>query len=183
MELHEQSDSAIVESIRAGDDAAFDELMRRYKRPVVNFVYRMLSDSAEADDVAQEVFVRVYQHIDDYKPRTKFSTWLFALAHNAAIDRLRWRKRHPTEALEELAPIADGSTVTAEVNAREIGEYIAVAVAALPEDQRTAIALSEYHGMSYAEIAGIMRCSEKSVESRLYRAKQTLRERLKFLLD
>jgi RNA polymerase sigma-70 factor (ECF subfamily) len=183
MELHEQSDSAIVESIQAGDDAAFDELIRRYKKPVVNFVYRMLGDADEADDIAQEVFVRVYQHIGDYEPRTKFSTWLFALAHNAAVDRLRWRKRHPTESLDAAVPVPTHSSVAAEVNAHEIGAQVAAAVATLPEDQRTAVVLSEYHGMSYAEIAKIMHCSAKSVESRLYRAKQTLRERLKFLLD
>ena len=179
MELHEQPDSAIVESIRAGDDGAFDELMRRYKRPVVNFVYRMLGDAAEADDVAQEVFVRIYRNIAGYRPGTgKFSTWLFALARNAAIDRLRYRKRHPTEPLDS-AP----EPVTQPVEVDKISEHIAAEIAELPEEQRTALVLAEYHDLSYAEIAAIMRCSEKSVESRLYRAKQTLRERLRFLLD
>jgi RNA polymerase sigma factor (sigma-70 family) len=178
MELHEQPDSAIVESLQAGNEPAFDELMRRYERPVVNFCYRLLGDAGDAEDVAQEVFVRVYQKIGDYRPRAKFSTWLFALAHNAAIDRLRYRKRHPTEPLD-AAP----EPVTVPVGVDEISGHVAAAIAKLPEDQRTAVVLSEYHGMSYTEIAGIMRCSEKSVESRLYRAKQALRDRLKFLLD
>lgn len=178
MELHEQPDSAIVESIQAGNELAFDELMRRYKRPIINFCYRLLGDTGDAEDVAQEVFVRVYQNIADYRPRAKFSTWLFALARNAAIDRLRYRKRHPTESLD-AAP----EPVAKPVGVDEISGHIAAGIAKLPDDQRTAIVLAEYHEMSHAEIAGIMRCSEKSVESRLYRAKRELREHLRFLLE
>ena len=183
MQLSELTDFQIVEQIQTGNDAAFDELMNRYKRPVVSFCYRMLGDAGDADDVAQDVFVRVYQHVDRYQPRTKFSTWLFALAHNAALDRLRWRKRHPTESLESAPEAAASTTAVDQAHVNEVGEHIAAAVAALPADQRTAVVLAEYHGMSYAEIAAIMHCSEKSVESRLYRAKQALRERLHFLLE
>lgn len=183
MELHELTDLEIVQLAQADNAAAFDELMRRYKRPVLNFVYRLLGDAAEAEDVAQEVFVRVYQNLTSYKPQAKFSTWLFALAHNAAIDHLRWRKRHPAESLDTAPPTAAPVSVTDEASASEIGEHIAAAVAQLPEDQRTALILSEYHSQSYAEIAAVMHCSEKSVESRLYRAKQTLRQQLKFLID
>jgi RNA polymerase sigma-70 factor (ECF subfamily) len=183
MQLHEQPDSELVRQIQSGEAAAFDELMRRYKRPVVNFVFRMLGNAEDADDVAQDVFVRVYQNLDAYRPEMKFSTWLFASARNAAIDRIRWRSRHRTESIESAPEIVASSGTAEEVNAREIGDQIAAAIAKLPEDQKTAIVLSEYHGMSYAEIAGVMRCSEKSVESRLYRAKQTLRERLRLLLD
>ena len=157
--------------------------MRRYKRPVVNFVYRMVGNAADADDMTQVVFVRVYQNLDAYRPETKFSTWLFALARNAAIDRLRWRARHPGESIESAPQLAASSDTADAVAAREIGEQIAVAVAKLPEDQRTALVLAEYHGLSYAEIAGVMRCSEKSVESRLYRAKKTLRASLHHLLE
>ena len=184
MQLEPQPDYDLVRQIQAGDDDAFGELMRRYKQPILNFVYRILGRADEAEDVAQEVFVRVYQHIGDYEPRRKFSTWLFGIARNAAVDRLRWRERHPTESLESVAHSAGTARgVTDEVSARETGEHIAAAVRVLPEDQRTAIVLSEYHGMSYAEIAQVMRCSEKSVESRLYRAKHELRKRLAFLLD
>jgi RNA polymerase sigma-70 factor (ECF subfamily) len=183
MQLHEQPDSEIVRQIQSGEAAAFDELMRRYKRPIVNFVFRMLGNAQDADEIAQDVFVRAYQNLDTYRPETKFSTWLFALAHNAAIDRLRWRARHPTESIESAPEISASSGTAEDVSAREIGEQIAAAVAKLPDDQRTAIVLAEYHGMSYAEIAAVMRCSEKSVESRLYRAKQALRERLQPLLE
>jgi RNA polymerase sigma-70 factor (ECF subfamily) len=177
------ADLELVESIKAGHDDAFDELMRRYKRPVLNFVYRLLGNADEAEDVAQEVFIRVYQNIGTLESSRKFSTWLFAMAHHACIDQLRWRKRHPTESLDNSPSLASVTTPTTEAATHEIGEHISAAVAKLPQDQRTALILSEYQGQSHAEIAQVMRCSEKSVELRLYRAKQTLRQHLKFLLD
>jgi RNA polymerase sigma-70 factor (ECF subfamily) len=164
------------------NEAAFAELLARYRQPVLNFVYRMLGDATEAEDVAQEVFVRAYRHFGEYDPRRKLSTWLFALACNAAIDRLRYRQRHPTELLSDTAAANPVRGPAAEVEAREIGEQIAAAIQSLPEDQRIAVVLAEYHDLSHAEIAGVMRCSEKSVESRLYRARQTLREKLARLL-
>jgi RNA polymerase sigma factor (sigma-70 family) len=180
MQLNEQTDSQLIDRVRSGDDAGFDELLRRYKQPVVSFVYRLLGNEADAVEVAQDAFVRAYQNLERFDAGKKFSTWLFALARNAAIDRLRWRDRHPIEELDVAHPAP--VNVPSEVEAREIGRQVAAAVAELPEDQRTAIVLSEYQDLSYAEIAGVMRCSEKSVESRLYRAKQALRKRLAFLL-
>ncbi len=183
MQLHGQPDSDVIRQIQSGDDSAFDELMGRYKRPVVNFIFRMLGNADDADDVAQEVFVRVYRKLDTYRPETKFSTWLFALARNAAIDRLRWRARHPTEPIDPESPLPAETNTAEDVSAREIGALITAAVSELPEDQRTVLVLAEYQGMSHAEIATVMRCSEKSVESRLYRARQTLRRGLRPLLD
>ena len=183
MQLHEQPDSELVRQIQSGDDAGFDELMRRYKRPVMSFVFRVLGNAEDAEDIAQDVFVRVYQKLGTYRTETKFSTWLFAMARNAAIDRIRWRGRHPTESMESTPEIAMPSGTAEEVGAREIGGQIAAAVARLPEDQRTALVLCEYQGLSCADIAGVMRCSQKSVESRLYRAKLILREALRHLLD
>ena len=183
MQLHEQPDSEVIRQIQSGDDSAFDELMGRYKRPVVNFIFRMLGNAEDAHDVAQEVFVRVYQKLHTYRPGTKFSTWLFALARNAAIDHLRWRARHPTEPIEPETPAPAVTGTAKEVEVHEIGNLIAAAVAELPEDQRTALVLAEYQGMSYTEIAAVMRCSEKSVESRVYRAKQTLRRGLRPLVN
>lgn len=198
-------DWSLVEQVKAGDDRAFDALMLRYKRPVLHFVYRMIGDAGEAEDVAQAVFVRAYQHIrkPGFQQTTgAFSTWLFQVARNAAIDFLRRRKRRPdhndirrgviaggpTESLSAMED--DGRQVASrcaaadqEMANREIGEQIAAAVAMLPEDQKTAFILSEYQELSYAEIAAIMKCSEKSVESRLYRARQFLRGRLAHLLE
>jgi RNA polymerase sigma-70 factor (ECF subfamily) len=184
MEHNATTDSTLVAEAQAGDDAAFSEIMRRWQRPVLNFVYRLLGNAADAEDVAQEVFARLYQHLADYRPSQKFSTWLFALARHAAIDRLRWRQRHPTESLDTVAALGERGPSPSESAAHtELGDQIAAAIAALPEEQRSAIVLSEYHGLPDAEIAAIMNCSRKSVELRLYRAKQTLRAALRGWLD
>jgi RNA polymerase sigma-70 factor (ECF subfamily) len=188
MEPSQQTDFDLVTRFQAGEAAAFDELMRRYKHPLLNFVYRLLGDAVEAEDVAQDVFVRAHQHLGAYKIRSaeaKLSTWLFTLARNAVIDRQRWRQRHPVESIETVSDPALPTAPDAarQASDREIGQHIATAVAALPEDQRTALTLAEYQGLAYAEIAQVMNCSEKSVEARLYRAKQTLRKRLAFLLE
>lgn len=187
----EHTDWIIVEQVKAGDDRAFDALMARYKRPVINFVYRLIGDASEAEDLAQDVFVRAYQNIrkpEFHRTTGAFSTWLFQVARNAAVDCLRRRKRRPAESLTTLEEDGENLAVTArtadrEIAVKEIGEQIAVAVALLPEDQKTAFLLLEYQELSYAEIAAIMQCSVKSVESRLYRAKQFLRDRLRDLLE
>ncbi|MBU4199622.1 MAG: sigma-70 family RNA polymerase sigma factor [Kiritimatiellae bacterium] len=197
------ADWTLVEQIQAGDDRAFDALMARYKRPVINFVYRMIGDASEAEDLAQDVFVRAYQNIRKpgfHQTTGAFSTWLFQVARNAALDGLRWRKRHPARSATHS--VADGPAefpsawedngqqvaVTdrspdREIAVKEIGEQIVAVISLLPEDQKTAFILAEYQELSYAEIAAIMKCSVKSVESRLYRAKQFLRDRLRDLLE
>lgn len=177
-----RSDTELIAAVQSGDDAAFDEIMRRYKAPLLNFVYRHLGNASDAEDVAQEVFVSIYRHMHDFRPDTKFSTWLFGCARNASIDRIRWRKRHPTAVLDEAPPPVTTDTGAAGAVAHEIGASIAAAVAELPEEQRTAIVLSEYHGLPDAAIARVMGCSKKSAELRLYRAKRTLRKRLIHLL-
>ena len=186
----EHTDWILVKQVKAGDDRAFDALMTRYKRPVLNFLDRMIGDASEAEDLAQDVFVRAYQNIRKpgfHQTTGAFSTWLFQVARNAAIDCLRRRKRRPAASLTILEE--DGKnlpmierTADREIAIKEVGEQIAAAVALLPEDQKTAFLLSEYQELSYAEIAAIMKCSVKSVESRLYRAKQFLRDRLRDLL-
>ncbi len=185
------ADWALVERVKAGDDEAFTVLMGRYRRPVLNFVFRMIGDAVEAEDLAQDVFVRAYRHMRQpafHQTGAAFSTWLFQVARHAALDCIRHRKRHPSESLERLEDRGEstpdaGATAAATVAAREIGEQIAAAVARLPEDQRTAIVLSEYEDLSYARIAAIMACSEKSVEARLYRARRFLRKRLAPFLE
>lgn len=173
-------DLSLAERIQGGDEAALTELIGRYKKPILNFVYRLIGNASEADDVAQDVFVRVFQNIRAFRPnKALFSSWLFQIARNAAIDHLRKRARRREELLDEATPAAASRAV----ENNEIGERIASAVAELPEDQRTAFVLAEYHGKSYAEMAEIMGCSEKSVESRLYRAKQSLRTRLVDLIE
>ncbi len=185
------TDWSLVEQVKAGDDRAFDALMARYKLPVLNFVYRMTGDGSEAEDVAQEVFVDAYRTIRKpsfHRTTAQFSTWLFQVARNAALDSLRHRKRHPAESLsvlEENGAMLAGAARTAQEESadKETGQKIAAAVALLPEDQRSALILSEYEDRSYAEIAAVLKCSLKSVEARLYRAKHFLRDRLRNLLE
>ena len=178
-----------VARVQRGDDRAFEELMGRYKRPVLNFVYRMTGDATEAEDIALAVFVRAYRALtaSGFRRRdAEFSTWLFQIARNAAVDFLRHRSRRPTVPLldgdGEAGHAAPGRTAPQELVALETGAQIAAAVAELPEDQRTAIVLAEYEDRSQAEIAAIMKTSLKSVEARLYRARQFLRRRLAPLL-
>jgi RNA polymerase sigma-70 factor, ECF subfamily len=186
-----QSDWALVAQVRAGDNRAFDAIMAHYKRPILSFVYRMIGDATEAEDVAQDVFVRAYQGIQKptFRQTTaEFSSWLFQIARHAALDCLRRRKRHPAESLAAMADNGEsvagaGRTAYEESVARETGEQIAAAVALLPEDQRTTLILSEYEDRSYAEIAAVMNCSLKSVDARLYRARQFLRTHLARLLQ
>ncbi len=168
--------------------------MERYKRPVLNFIYRMIGDAVEAEDVAVDVFVRAYRNMlkPSFQPADgQFSTWLFQIARNAAMDELRRRKRNPIQILdrdvllqsEEKSEPRTSRTACDECFATEIGQQIAAAVARLPEDQRTVIILSEYEGLSNREIAEVMGCSEKSVEARLYRARRWLRKRLARLVE
>lgn len=184
------TDWALVAAVKAGDERAFDALMARYKRPVLSFVYRMLGDMTEAEDVAQSVFAGAYWSL--LKPAfrqadAKFSTWLFRVARNAALDSLRHTRRHPAQSLATLdsggeSIAADGRTAREDVAARETGARIAAAVARLPPNQRTALVLAEYEQLSCADIAAIMDCSPKSVEALLYRARQSLRDWLQPLL-
>ncbi|MSR64975.1 MAG: sigma-70 family RNA polymerase sigma factor [Verrucomicrobiae bacterium] len=176
-------DYDLMRRIADGNEAALTELIGKYKTPVHSFVYRMLNDADEADDVSQEVFIKVFRTADLYRPRAKFTTWLFAVANNLATDRLRKRQRRPTVTGEEAESKWEAVTDHRE-NPREAlcrKEYTAAvqqAIEQLPADQKTAILLYEFEDMSYAEIAEVMRCSVKSVEARLYRAKDLLRTRL-----
>ena len=181
-------DCDLVGRTRAGDQDAYSQLMAHYQGPILNFVYRLVGNQDEAEDIAQDVFVRAYQKLEQFgyrSSRDRFSTWLFQLARNAAIDVLRRRQRRPVESLDEFplyAPVVVGDPASDAGN-REQEQAIASAIAELPEDQRTALVLSIYEGQSSADIAEIMNSSVKSVESRIYRARQHLRQRLASFMD
>ncbi len=185
-ESPEHDDWRLVERVRAGEDPAFESLMERYKRPVLNFIFRLIGDATEAQDAAQETFVRAYHGLR--RPAFRrgsgaFSTWLFRVARNVALDIIRKRRRRPASPLPDPAEgdrdiAAPGGTPEDDAERAELGRAIARAVAELPEDQRCALVLVEYEDRPYAEAAAIMRCSIKSVESRLYRARRFLRQRL-----
>ena len=177
----ENGEQELVRRAREGDETAFAALVDRYAKPVLNFVWRLVGNATEAEDIAQDSFVRAWQRLNSFREnQAAFSTWLFQIARNAAIDRLRAQARRPQIPLAEIpgAPASSRAGPDDEARHNELGAAIAGAVAELPEEQKTAFVLSEYHGQSMREISVVMKCSEKSVENRLYRARQFLREKL-----
>lgn len=181
----EDPDRAVVERAQRGDDRAYDELMARYQQPVLHFVFRLLGGSPDAEDVAQEAFVRAYLNLGRFRfrPGARFSTWLFQVARNAALDHVRKRRRRPQAAPDPArAEPADASPdAAAALMHRETGAAIERAFAALPEDQRTALVLAEYHGCGADEIAAVMKSSVRAAESRLFRARRQVRQALAHL--
>jgi len=174
--------------VRAGDDASFEFLLRKYRAPLVNFLFRMVRDTATAEDLAQEVFLRIYRARRQYAPSAKFTTWLFRIATNLALNSIR-DNRHRKMEVSLDAPANDEDAAPRELPAREMRiderlveqdrmETIRRAVASLPEKQRAAVLLHKYEEMDYAEIAKILDCSESALKSLLFRAYETLRVQL-----
>lgn len=186
-------DRADMERLQAGHDAALNDLMERHAEPAFHFLCRMTGNEDDAHDLAQETFVRVFKSRDVFHTEQKFSTWLYAIAANLARNHFRWRSRHPNVSLEtENAETEQslGSTLPAnspapneEALASERSEAVRVAVNNLPEDLREAIVLCEWEEHSVAEAAKILETTPKAVESRLYRARHILRDRLKSWLN
>jgi len=182
-------DRADMEQLQAGHDAALNDLMERHATPVFHFLCRMVGSEDDANDLAQESFVRVFKSRDSFRAEQKFSTWLFTIAANLARNHFRWRSRHPNVSLDaENAETEQtlGSTLPATTPspkdaalAAERAAAVRAAVKNLPEDLRAAIVLCEWVERSIAEAATILAATPKAVESRLYRARGILRERLK----
>ncbi|MEZ0294978.1 MAG: RNA polymerase sigma factor [Candidatus Methylacidiphilales bacterium] len=163
-----------------GDSLALNEIMERWKVPLTSYLFRQLSNQHDAVDIAQETFVRVYEQRLRYRPEGKFSVWLFEIASNLCRNRIRWRIRHPTISLElesnssgndeiDLQPAGSDALIK-----KEQAHAVQAAIAELSEDLRTALVLFEYEEMSYDEIAQVMHCTRKAVETRIYRARRQL---------
>lgn len=182
----EAADRADMERLCAGDPAGLDALMARHATPVFHFLFRTLGNEDDADDLAQETFVRVFNARNSYRPAEKFTTWLYTIAANLARNQFRWRSRHPTVPLESddpaeparVVPAADAGPDQAALDG-ELNAAVRHAVAELPDDLRAAIVLCEWEERAVAEAATILGTTPKAVESRLYRARQALREQLK----
>jgi RNA polymerase sigma-70 factor, ECF subfamily len=184
------SDAALMLRVKRGDRVAFTELVEKYKQPVVNFICRSLRDEAEAEDLAQNVFLQVYKSRARYERTAKFSTWLFTIARNLCLNEIRRRSRHPAESLEETHAESEDQPQrqyedkkvflpTENVLHGELAIKIEEALAELPENQRTAILLCRQDELSYEEIAKILRCSLSATKSLIHRGRETLKEKLK----
>ena len=184
----EDQDRADMEQLAAGHDPALNSLMERHGNRLLQFLLRELGSEAEAADLAEEAFVRVYQHCRRFDLQRKFSTWLYAIAANLVRDRYRWRTRHPEvsanapglgQEAEWLGQLPDSKPSPGEnLEASERTAAVRSAIGALPEELKTPLVLSEFEGLANAEIAEVLGCSAKAVEMRLYRARQQLRGQL-----
>lgn len=194
MILPAATDPELVARAAGGSEAAYRELLGRYQRPVFSLAYRMLRDREQAEDVAQEAFVRVFNHIDRYDPRYKFSSWIFKITNNLAIDALR--KRQPATVSLDGSPHATteegvrasridlaspDASPEEELEARELGTEIEAAIGALRPDYRTAIVLRHVEGRAYEEIAEIMEVPLGTVKTYIHRARAELRGTLAHL--
>ena len=173
-----------MERVRGGDEAAFAELMARWERPVRAVIGRMVLNAGEAEELAQETFVRLWQQRDRFRPGAEFRPWILAIAVNLARNRLRWWRRRPSVELGEwLGSGAEArDSAPAGPVALERAERVAevrAAVAALPVDLREALVLFEYEELPQLEVAAILRTTPKAVESRLSRARERLRRSLR----
>jgi RNA polymerase sigma-70 factor (ECF subfamily) len=182
-----EEDTRLMLALRAGQDSALNELMRRWRTPLIAFFLRSTGSGEEAADLAQETFTRVYLSRERYQPGGKFSTWLFTIAANLARNFARWRGRHPTVELDAQPAYQEkpgqDPVPSAELEARERAETVRRAIGTLPEEMREALILFMYHDLPYREIAKIQSTNEKTVENRLYRARLQLKERLRELLE
>jgi RNA polymerase sigma-70 factor (ECF subfamily) len=184
------SDADVMLRVKAGDEAAFTSLVHKYQRQMVSFMYRMCQNSAAAEELAQEVFLRVYRSRAGYEPSAKFSTWLYRIATNLAVNHARdTRHERPENTVRLDEPdletgttpdLADDSTTAEEQMLRaERVAAIRQKVHALPERQRMAVVMHKYQQMDYRQIAEVLKLSESATKSLLFRAYETLREQLK----
>ncbi|ODU24390.1 MAG: hypothetical protein ABS95_01940 [Verrucomicrobia bacterium SCN 57-15] len=179
----EAEDEEIIQALADGNDSALNRLIEKYQKPLFAFLYRFLQNETDAVDLAQECFVRIYQHRHNFDSKRRFTTWMFQIASNLAKDRARWRSRHPEASADAeenlLAELpSPGAAPDADLLRQETGEAVSRAISKLPEDLRLPLILSQYESRSHREIAEILGCSPKAVETRIYRAKQLLRKDL-----
>jgi RNA polymerase sigma-70 factor (ECF subfamily) len=177
----------------AGHDAALNDLMARHAAKLFHYLVRSLQNEEDAADLAQETFVRVYQNRDKFDANHKFSTWLYVIATNLVKSRYRYRSRHPQvsldaenettgESFRESMP-AHNPTPSESLQGAERAKAVREAVGELPDELRAPLILAEYEELSHAEIGAILNCSAKAVETRIYRARKQLREKLGRLLE
>jgi RNA polymerase sigma-70 factor (ECF subfamily) len=185
-----RSDVQLMLGVKAGDDVSFELLLHKYRTPLVNYLGRMVGDFGAAEDLAQEVFLRVYRARSQYSPSAKFTTWMFRIATNLALNARRdgryrrleisvQQRSHSENGDLQVLEIPDGQPGAEQrLMVRDRAASIRRAVEELPEKQRAAVLLHKYEEMDYDQIAGILQCSESALKSLLFRAYETLRIKL-----
>ncbi|HET9376380.1 MAG TPA: sigma-70 family RNA polymerase sigma factor [Chthoniobacterales bacterium] len=171
-----------------GDDSALDELMRRWQKPLLSFILRYVGNEIDSVEIAQEAFVRVYHNRHRFNFKSKFSTWLFTIGVNLCRNHARWRDRHPTIPLESVQQtdkhsqqdfaVSREETPSHLIERSELARQVREAIEELPHELKTAVLLHEYENLSYDEIGKVLGCTQKAVETRLYRARKLLRKKL-----
>jgi RNA polymerase sigma-70 factor (ECF subfamily) len=188
--LEAVSDADVMLRVKTGDESAFAYLVQKYRRPMVGFLCRLCHNPAAAEELAQEVFLRVYRSRENYEASAKFSTWIYRIATNLAVNHARDTRHERPEVTVRLdepdqetgttPDLADGSlTVEEQILKRERLAAIRNKVNALPERQRLAVIMHKYQQMDYRQIADVLKLSESATKSLLFRAYETLREQLK----
>ena len=185
-----RTDVQLMLEVKAGDEQSFELLLRKYRIPLVNFLYRMVRDTAVAEDLAQEVFLRVYRAREQYAPSAKFTTWMFRIATNLALNSVRDNRHRQMEiSMDQSVDTGEDElpglevpdrapSVEQELVARSRSEMIVKAIHRLPEKQRAAVLLHKYQELDYDEIARVLECSESALKSLLFRAYESLRVEL-----
>ena len=190
------TDDELIHSFVQGNEDAFMELVSKYKDPITNYIHVMIRDYERAADLAQETFLRVYRHAGAYKDTYQFSTWIYRIATNLAIDELRWRRRQNVQPLENQYRAAEEGSAQ-EINIadtravlpdqalirKERLRLISIAIESLPKKYRSVFVLKEIQDLPYEEIAAVLSCSTGTVKSRLHRARELLRKKLAKYLD
>lgn len=180
-------EAELQKRFKEGDEEAFRELVERHHPSILNLCFRYVGNQEDAEEVAQDVFIRAYRAREDYEPRAKFSTYLYRIAVNLSLNRIRDRKRkfglfESTVSEDRSLSMAQGNPRPDELlEQKEEQAAVRRAVDSLPPNQKTAVILKRFHGLSYEEIADVMNCSLSAVEARLHRAKLNLQKSLKSL--
>lgn len=178
------TDEEVMLKYQEGSLEAMDELLKRYKNPVYHFAMRLSADAGEAQDVTQEVFLRLHQNKDNYRPIGKFSTWLFSIAHNLFVSRLRKKKwlvfwPRSNDDPEELVEFESSAPSPQQKSSKEeLNEVIKRNIQSLPFLQKEALILREYENLDYREIAGILNKSQGTVKTLIHRARMNLKIKL-----
>jgi RNA polymerase sigma-70 factor (ECF subfamily) len=179
------SDEELVALSQGGDLDSFNQLLLRWERPIYALAYRLIGREEEARDVAQETFLRAFRALKGFKGQAKFSSWLYRITLNLCRDWIRREKRTPIAVAPEgvdLVELAGEETPSESIEdlvaRRQLGRAVSKAMALLPEDQRTAIILKEYHGLTFQEIAELLDCPLSTVKTRLYQGLSVVRKQL-----